>query len=160
MNVPLLCTRLTPNTAWDWNFTTTAQPGLNGRVVPFPRGIGLGGSSAVSAYQGALVFLVNTYSVSDCHVYTRGSSEDINQWAALTEDESWGWDAMLPYFKKVCLQCCFEYEALLNKQFRARISRYQQMGTMSPLSTMPPCTVTRDTSEPVYQEPHGHWMTV
>ena len=37
----------------------------------------------------------------DCLVYTRGTKEDIDTWAALTGDESWGWDGVLPYFKKV-----------------------------------------------------------
>ncbi|KAJ7600946.1 hypothetical protein C8J56DRAFT_813923 [Mycena floridula] len=83
IDVPLLCTRLTPRTEYDWNFTTTPQPNLNGRVLPFPRGIGLGGSSAVN-----------------CLVYTRGTSDDIDKWARLSADKSWGWDAMLNYFKK------------------------------------------------------------
>ncbi|KAJ4473745.1 alcohol oxidase [Lentinula aciculospora] len=83
IDVPLLCTKLTPNTQWDWNYTTTPQPNLNNRVLPFPRGIGLGGTSAVN-----------------CLVYTRGSKQNIDKWAALSKDPSWGWDAMLPYFKK------------------------------------------------------------
>ncbi|KAJ3821866.1 glucose-methanol-choline oxidoreductase, partial [Lentinula raphanica] len=84
IDVPLLCTKLTPNTQWDWNYTTTPQENLNNRVLPFPRGIGLGGTSAVN-----------------CLVYTRGSKQNIDEWAELTNDSSWGWDAMLPYFKKV-----------------------------------------------------------
>jgi choline dehydrogenase-like flavoprotein len=40
------------NTAFDWNFTTTPQAGLNGRVIQFERGHGLGGSSSVSKYPG------------------------------------------------------------------------------------------------------------
>ncbi|KAJ3839587.1 hypothetical protein F5878DRAFT_615926 [Lentinula raphanica] len=83
IDVPLLCTKLTPNTQWDWNYTTTPQENLNNRVLPFPRGIGLGGTSAVN-----------------CLVYTRGSKQNIDEWAELTNDSSWGWDAMLPYFKK------------------------------------------------------------
>ncbi|KAJ3797787.1 alcohol oxidase [Lentinula aff. detonsa] len=83
INVPLLCTKLTPNTQWDWNYTTTPQTHLNNRVLPFPRGIGLGGTSAVN-----------------CLVYTRGSKQNIDKWAELTNDSTWGWDSMLPYFKK------------------------------------------------------------
>ncbi|KAF5369212.1 hypothetical protein D9757_010031 [Collybiopsis confluens] len=83
IDVPLLCTMLTPNTQWDWNYTTTPQPNLNDRVLPFPRGLGLGGTSAVN-----------------CLVYTRGSKQNIDRWAELSGDSSWGWDAMLPYFKK------------------------------------------------------------
>jgi choline dehydrogenase-like flavoprotein len=83
VDIPLMCTRLTPMTQYDWNYTTTAQSNLHDRVLPFPRGIGLGGSSAVN-----------------CLLYTRGSSQDIDRWAALSGDESWGWDALLPYFMK------------------------------------------------------------
>ncbi|KAL1667426.1 hypothetical protein GGF50DRAFT_48734 [Schizophyllum commune] len=83
IDVPQLCVTLTPNTAWDWNFTTVPQEGLNGRTPPFPRGIGLGGTSAVN-----------------CLVYTRGTKSDIDTWATLSGDDSWGWDGLLPYFKK------------------------------------------------------------
>ncbi|KAI0676239.1 hypothetical protein C8Q78DRAFT_1065147 [Trametes maxima] len=83
IDIPQLCVTLTPNTPWDWNFTTVPQAGLNGRTPPFPRGIGLGGTSAVN-----------------CLVYTRGTKSDIDTWATLSGDESWGWDGLLPYFKK------------------------------------------------------------
>ena len=46
--IPFLAPTLTPNTLYDWNYTTSAQPGLNGRSVPYPRGRILGGSSSVS----------------------------------------------------------------------------------------------------------------
>ncbi len=46
--IPLFCTTLTPNTAYDWNYTTIPQKELNSRSIPYPLGIGLGGSSAVS----------------------------------------------------------------------------------------------------------------
>lgn len=38
---------------------------------------------------------------ADCLVYTRGTFQDIDTWAQISGDESWGWDAMLPYFMKV-----------------------------------------------------------
>ena len=47
--VPFLGVKLT-NTPLDWNFTTTPQAGLSGRVIPFARGHGLGGSSTISEY--------------------------------------------------------------------------------------------------------------
>lgn len=46
--VPFFCPRATPQTPFDWNFTTTPQAGLKGRSVPYPRGHILGGSSSVS----------------------------------------------------------------------------------------------------------------
>jgi choline dehydrogenase len=33
----------------DWRYATTPQPGLGGRVVPYPRGKAVGGSSAINA---------------------------------------------------------------------------------------------------------------
>ena len=46
--IPFLAPTLTPNTLYDWNYTTTAQPGFSGRSIPYPRGRILGGSSSVS----------------------------------------------------------------------------------------------------------------
>ncbi|EIN06554.1 FAD-linked reductases C-terminal domain-containing protein [Punctularia strigosozonata HHB-11173 SS5] len=46
IDVPQLCVTLTPSTPWDWNYTTTPQVHLENRTLPFPRGIGLGGTSA------------------------------------------------------------------------------------------------------------------
>ncbi|KAK0479254.1 aryl-alcohol oxidase precursor [Armillaria novae-zelandiae] len=81
--VPFFWPRLVPGTVWDWNFSTTEQPGLNGRSVPLPRGFGLGGSSAVNAM-----------------FYTRGSSQDYDRYAQISGDSGWGWNALQPYFRK------------------------------------------------------------
>ncbi len=43
------------NTSIDWNFTTTAQSGLNGRSIAYARGFGLGGSSAISRFSLKLI---------------------------------------------------------------------------------------------------------
>ena len=46
--------------------------------------------------------ILNSDSITiDCLVYTRGSKENIDEWAKLSGDEGWGWDKLLPYFKKV-----------------------------------------------------------
>ncbi|KAJ7197070.1 glucose-methanol-choline oxidoreductase, partial [Mycena haematopus] len=45
--VPFYAPRATPDTAQDWNYTTTPQVGLNGRSVTYNRGFVLGGSSSV-----------------------------------------------------------------------------------------------------------------
>ncbi|KAK0186635.1 alcohol oxidase [Armillaria mellea] len=81
--VPFFCPQITPGTPWDWNFTTTEQPGLNGRSVPLPRGYGLGGSSAVNYM-----------------AYTRGSSQDYDRYAKISGDPGWRWGALQPYFRK------------------------------------------------------------
>ncbi|KAK0229807.1 aryl-alcohol oxidase precursor, partial [Armillaria nabsnona] len=81
--VPFFCVSATPGTLLDWNFTTTEQPGLNGRSIPFPRGFGLGGSSAVNYM-----------------FYTRGSSQDYDRYAQISGDPGWGWEALQPYIRK------------------------------------------------------------
>ncbi len=66
----------------NWAFDTVPQPGLNGRKGYQPRGNALGGSSAINAM-----------------LYIRGQKEDYDTWAAQGA-EGWGWDDVLPYFKK------------------------------------------------------------
>ncbi|KAF5349530.1 hypothetical protein D9756_008823 [Leucocoprinus leucothites] len=68
---------------YDWNFTTTVEPGLSGRSISYPRGHVLGGSSSTNAM-----------------FYTRGSKDDYDRWARITGDSGWSWDELLPYFKK------------------------------------------------------------
>ncbi|KAK0479237.1 aryl-alcohol oxidase precursor [Armillaria novae-zelandiae] len=81
--VPFFCTSATPETPLDWNFTTTEQPGLNGRSISFPRGFGLGGSTAVNYM-----------------FYTRGPSQDYDRYAEISGDPGWGWEALQPYILK------------------------------------------------------------
>jgi choline dehydrogenase len=66
----------------DWLFKTEPEAGLNGRVLNYPRGKVIGGSSAINAM-----------------IYMRGQSQDYDRWrqAGLT---GWGWDDVLPYFLK------------------------------------------------------------
>ncbi|KAJ7640140.1 hypothetical protein B0H17DRAFT_1105990, partial [Mycena rosella] len=81
--VPFFCTRAAPNTAQDWNYTTTPQSGLNNRSINYPQGFGLGGSSAIH-YMG----------------YTRGSKEDYDRFATVTGDQGWSWNNLMQYMKK------------------------------------------------------------
>ncbi len=66
----------------NWAFNTEPQPGLNGRRGYQPRGKGLGGSSAINAM-----------------LYVRGHRSDYDGWVE-QGCEGWGWDDVLPYFKK------------------------------------------------------------
>lgn len=66
----------------NWAFNTVPQPGLNGRIGYQPRGRALGGSSAINAM-----------------LYIRGQKEDYDGWRDLG-CEGWGWDDVLPYFRK------------------------------------------------------------
>jgi choline dehydrogenase len=66
----------------DWCYVTEPEPGLDGRRMPCPRGKVIGGSSAINAM-----------------IYIRGQAGDYDHWRqfGLT---GWGWDDVLPYFKK------------------------------------------------------------
>jgi choline dehydrogenase len=71
------------NPRTDWLFFTEKEAGLNGRSLRYPRGKVLGGSSSINGM-----------------IYMRGQARDYDQWASLTGDDTWRWDACLPYFKR------------------------------------------------------------
>ncbi|KAF8808842.1 aryl-alcohol oxidase-like protein [Phlegmacium glaucopus] len=83
IRVPGLAATLT-NTQFDWNFTTVNQPGMNGRPLAYPRGHVLGGSTSIN-------FMA----------YTRGSKDDYDRWARVTDDEGWSWNSLFPYMLKI-----------------------------------------------------------
>jgi choline dehydrogenase-like flavoprotein len=66
----------------DWMFRTEPEPGLNGRVLNYPRGKTIGGSSAINAM-----------------IYMRGQAADYDHWRQLGLS-GWGWNDVLPVFKK------------------------------------------------------------
>ena len=47
---PLGGNQLLTNSAIDWRFQTTPQPGLNDRILTYTRGRGLGGSSMINGF--------------------------------------------------------------------------------------------------------------
>ena len=66
----------------DWCFKTEPVAGLNGRVLNYPRGKVIGGSSSINAM-----------------IYMRGQAGDYDHWRQLGLS-GWGWDDVLPYFKQ------------------------------------------------------------
>lgn len=66
----------------DWRYETQADPGLAGRSIPWPRGRVLGGSSSINGL-----------------LYVRGQPQDYDGWAQLG-CTGWGWDEVLPFFKR------------------------------------------------------------
>ena len=64
-------------TAYDWQFETTAQSGLGGRSMPWPRGRVLGGTSALNIM-----------------AWNRAHRQDYDAWVELG-NEGWGWDDLL-----------------------------------------------------------------
>ena len=71
------------NPRTDWLYRTEPDVGLNNRSLIYPRGKVLGGSSSINGM-----------------IYMRGQARDYDQWAALTGDEDWRWNNVLPAFKK------------------------------------------------------------
>ncbi|KAF8876867.1 aryl-alcohol-oxidase from pleurotus Eryingii [Infundibulicybe gibba] len=82
IQVPFLCTHLDTGTPYDWNYTTTVQPGLGNRA---------------SLIRVATSWREQQYNYL---VYTRGSSDDFDRYAKVTGDSGWSWNKILPYFKK------------------------------------------------------------
>lgn len=82
VNVPAAMITTVPTKINSRPLETVPQPGLNGRCGYQPRGMVLGGSSAVNAM-----------------VYIRGHRWDYDHWAALG-NRGWSYDEVLPYFKK------------------------------------------------------------
>lgn len=70
------------NSRFDWGYQTEPEPELNGRTIYWPRGLGLGGSSAINGM-----------------VYIRGHAVDFERWAQAGAI-GWSYQEVLPYFKK------------------------------------------------------------
>ena len=82
IDVPVMLAVTVPRTLHNWAFETVPQTGLNGRKGYQPRGMGLGGSSAINAM-----------------IYMRGHPADYDDWAA-AGNFGWGWNDVLPVFRR------------------------------------------------------------
>ncbi len=67
----------------NWKYQTETIDAINGRSSYWPRGKVLGGSSSINAM-----------------VFIRGQAKDYEDWKA-AGNPGWGWDDVLPYFKKL-----------------------------------------------------------
>ena len=65
-----------------WQFGAGPEPHLDGRIVPWPRGRVLGGTSAINGL-----------------LYVRGQKQDFDMWRQLG-NAGWSYSDVLPYFKK------------------------------------------------------------
>ena len=70
------------NTRFDWAFRTSPQGELSGRQIAYPRGRCIGGTGSINYM-----------------IYLRGHPTDYDTWAQMGAT-GWGWDDVLPYFKK------------------------------------------------------------
>ena len=82
IHVPLGYGKLFTNAAVNWMYSTEPHSDTINRRIPQPRGKVLGGSSSINGM-----------------VYIRGHREDYNQWRQLG-NTGWGYDDVLPYFRK------------------------------------------------------------
>jgi choline dehydrogenase len=82
IHVPLGYGKLFKEKSVNWMYQTEAEPGLGGRQVFQPRGKVLGGSSSINGL-----------------LYVRGQHEDYDRWRQ-RGNVGWGFDDVLPYFKK------------------------------------------------------------
>jgi choline dehydrogenase len=82
IHMPAGFTKLT-SPGVNWGFATVPQKQLNNREMHYPQGRTLGGSTSINAM-----------------IYIRGHRLDYDEWASLG-NEGWGYDGVLPYFKKL-----------------------------------------------------------
>ncbi len=82
VHIPVGYLRCIGNPRTDWCFRTGEESGLNGRSILYPRGRLLGGCSSINGM-----------------IYMRGQASDYDQWRQLG-NAGWGWDDVLPYFRK------------------------------------------------------------
>ena len=68
---------------YNWGFRSEPEPGLDGRRLDCPRGLGLGGSSSINGM-----------------VYVRGHPEDFSAWEAMGAT-GWSYRHCLPYFREM-----------------------------------------------------------
>ena len=82
IHIPVGYLYLMGNPRADWGYATAAEPGLNGRSLAYPRGRGLGGCSSINGM-----------------IYMRGQARDYDLWRQMG-NPGWGWDDVLPAFKR------------------------------------------------------------
>lgn len=82
IHFPLGLQRALQDERLEWRLPTEPEPQLKQRRVPCPRGRTLGGSSSMNGM-----------------LYVRGQPQDYDGWAAVG-CPGWGWDEVLPYFRR------------------------------------------------------------
>ena len=82
LRLPVGYFRTINDTRFSWQFPVEPQPYTMGRIMVWPRGKVLGGSSAINGL-----------------LYIRGQRADYDDWAALGA-KGWAYDEVLPFFKR------------------------------------------------------------
>ncbi|MDG2354382.1 MAG: GMC family oxidoreductase N-terminal domain-containing protein [Paracoccaceae bacterium] len=84
IHIPIGYFRTMNNPRTDWCYKTEPEKELNDRVLSWPRGKVIGGSSSINGL-----------------LYVRGQQEDFDYWAFKEGNWGWSWKDVLPYFKKL-----------------------------------------------------------
>ncbi|QNP41234.1 GMC family oxidoreductase [Lysobacter solisilvae (ex Woo and Kim 2020)] len=82
IHMPAGLAKLGGNLTINWDYSTVPEPQLHNRVLWWPRGKVLGGSSSINAM-----------------CYIRGVAGDYDDWAAQGAN-GWNWKNVLPYFRR------------------------------------------------------------
>ncbi len=97
--------------SWGWH--TVPQKHLNGRVIRFTQAKVIGGGSSVNA-----------------QIYTRGVSADYDEWVSHGGAVGWGYEDVLPYFKR----------SENNQRYANEFHAYGgPLGVSNPISPLPIC---------------------
>ena len=83
IHIPIGVGRTLTDPRFVWNFNTEPELGLNGKSIYWPRGKVLGGSSSINGM-----------------LYVIGSSHKYDEWRD-GNNPGWGYEDLLPYFKKI-----------------------------------------------------------
>ena len=82
IGIPGAVSKLLVKGPYNWAYMTEPEPYCNNRKIYWPRGRGLGGSSAINGM-----------------LYLRGHPLDFEHWRQMG-NSGWGWDDVLPLFKR------------------------------------------------------------
>lgn len=118
VSTPLTSRRMFNDPKYDWEFRTTPQVGLNGRVIEQTRGRMIGGSSAI-----------NSHSL----VYPNRAMH--NAWAEIAGDERWSWERMKPFYEK--------FQTVQSQEVTGRGSSTVELVTSGPIQASYPRHMNR-----------------
>ncbi len=82
LEMPIAFPMIMSRGRYNWHYTGEPEPHADNRQIRQPRGKALGGSSMINGM-----------------LYARGNPRDYDEWRQLGL-EGWGWDDVLPYFRK------------------------------------------------------------
>ncbi len=82
-HIPAALVHTIGNKRYDWDFQTEPDPTRDNLVEKWPRGRVPGGSSAINGM-----------------IFIRGAAKDYDAWESMG-NKGWGWNSVLPYFRKI-----------------------------------------------------------